>query len=214
MTAPDKDSKLADTPEKDIPQVNLKDPLWAGVLAWLVPGLGHFYQGRWAKAVLFSTCILALFATGIAFGSAPEDPRIGYARVVYIDTDSFQDRWAIVPQSGMGIAALPAFYQWYRARNNQLGDSTFMAPMKRHQANDIHYVLGAYFELGTVFTMIAGLLNILVVFDAVSGPVIIVDDTQAPAASETASAPAAAASETPAEEASASSTSTSTPPKG
>jgi hypothetical protein len=214
MTVPDKDSKLADAPATDIPQVKLKDPLWAGVLAWLVPGLGHFYQGRWAKAILFSTCILALFATGIAFGSAPEDPRIGYARVVYIDTNSVQDRWAIVPQAGIGLAALPAFYQWYRAKNDQLGDSTFMAPMKRHQANDIHYVLGAYFELGTVFTMIAGLLNILVIFDAVSGPVIIVDDSAGASATPTASAPEAPPSEAPTEETAESSTNAATPPKG
>jgi len=33
-----------------------------------------------------------------------------------------------------------------------------------------HYKYGAYFDLGTVFTMIAGLLNILVIWDAWGGP--------------------------------------------
>ena len=33
-----------------------------------------------------------------------------------------------------------------------------------------HYKLGSYFDLGTVFTMIAGLLNILAVWDAWGGP--------------------------------------------
>ena len=31
-----------------------------------------------------------------------------------------------------------------------------------------HY--GSYFDLGTVFTMVAGLLNVLVIFDAWGGP--------------------------------------------
>ena len=33
-----------------------------------------------------------------------------------------------------------------------------------------HYKYGAYFDLGTVFTMIAGLLNILAIWDAWGGP--------------------------------------------
>ena len=38
--------------------IQLKDPLVAGVLAWLIPGLGHFYQGRNAKGALFAICIM------------------------------------------------------------------------------------------------------------------------------------------------------------
>jgi hypothetical protein len=36
-----------------------------------------------------------------------------------------------------------------------------------------HYKFGAFFDLGTVFTMIAGLLNILAIWDAWGGPMII-----------------------------------------
>jgi hypothetical protein len=38
------------------------------------------------------------------------------------------------------------------------------------QLGQWHRSMGTYFDLGTVFTMIAGLLNILVVFDAWGGP--------------------------------------------
>ena len=38
-----------------------------------------------------------------------------------------------------------------------------------------------YFEFGTVYTMIAGLLNILAVYDACCGPVIAVDKEEEPA---------------------------------
>jgi hypothetical protein len=33
-----------------------------------------------------------------------------------------------------------------------------------------NYQLGSYFDLGTVFTMIAGLLNVLAIWDAWGGP--------------------------------------------
>jgi hypothetical protein len=36
-----------------------------------------------------------------------------------------------------------------------------------------NYELGEYFEIGTVFTVIAGLLNILAVYDAYGGPLVV-----------------------------------------
>ena len=36
-----------------------------------------------------------------------------------------------------------------------------------------NYEFGEYFEIGTVFTVIAGLLNILAIYDAYGGPLII-----------------------------------------
>ena len=46
-------------------EIDLKDPRLAAFLAWLVPGLGHFYQGRTAKGVLFFVCILGTFLYGL-----------------------------------------------------------------------------------------------------------------------------------------------------
>jgi hypothetical protein len=40
------------------------------------------------------------------------------------------------------------------------------------QLGQWHRSMGTYFDLGTVFTMIAGLLNILVIFDAWGGPAV------------------------------------------
>ena len=37
--------------------------------------------------------------------------------------------------------------------------------------DDWHRTYHGWFELGTVFTMIAGLLNVLAIFDAAAGPV-------------------------------------------
>jgi len=48
------------------------------------------------------------------------------------------------------------------------------APPTSIELDDLQNRLHHYFELGTVFTMIAGLLNILAIYDAWGGPVIIV----------------------------------------
>ena len=45
--------------------VDLKDRRLAALLAWLVPGLGHFYQGRIGKGVLYAVCILSLYIVGM-----------------------------------------------------------------------------------------------------------------------------------------------------
>lgn len=48
--------------------VDLKNPWLAAGLALLLPGLGHFYQGRTFKAAVYFICILGLFFTGQALG--------------------------------------------------------------------------------------------------------------------------------------------------
>ena len=41
-----------------------------------------------------------------------------------------------------------------------------------------NYDLGEYFDIGTVFTVIAGLLNVLVIFDAYGGPLVIAPEEE------------------------------------
>lgn len=50
------------------PAVPLKNPWLAGVLAFLMPGAGHLYQGRIFKAVLYFVCILSTFGFGVSIG--------------------------------------------------------------------------------------------------------------------------------------------------
>jgi uncharacterized protein DUF6677 len=44
-------------------------------------------------------------------------------------------------------------------------------PATPAELSDWYKTLNRYFELGTVYTMIAGLLNILAIYDAWGGPV-------------------------------------------
>jgi len=45
-----------------------KDPLLAGVLAWLVPGWGHYYLGLRTRAAIYAVCIIGMFVLGILLG--------------------------------------------------------------------------------------------------------------------------------------------------
>jgi hypothetical protein len=165
----------------------LKDPELSAFLAWLIPGLGHLYQGRTAKAALFFVCIIGTFVYGLYLGSS-NDPKIGWGRVVYYCWQEGNTRLPYLCQIGVGLPAMPALIQANRVANNKrVWWSGFMAPPRlspppgaedRNDANadqptphELHLTLHRYFELGTVYTMIAGLLNVLAIYDAWGGPV-------------------------------------------
>lgn len=48
--------------------IDLKNPWMAGVLAWLIPGAGHFYQQRHFKGALYLVCILGSYLFGLSLG--------------------------------------------------------------------------------------------------------------------------------------------------
>lgn len=196
--------------------VPLRDPFVAVILAWLIPGLGHWYQGRRAKAVIFFVCIMSSFYYGLYLGEG---------RVVYASWNASDRRLPLLCQAFVGIPTVPAFVQSRRfgfyndefslrsrtmvavkarlgnvlrdsdipgeaspeltrtldrlARNEGSFWNWFMVPpvVKQGEGGDIpdeldllHKNLNRYFELGTVYTMIAGLLNVLVIYDAWGGP--------------------------------------------
>ncbi len=166
------------------PSIQLKDPLIAGVLAWLIPGLGHFYQGRNAKGALFAICIMGTFIYGLYLGGSKET---GWGRSVYFQFDEKDWRLQWICQAGVGLPTVPmTLLQWKLRDQDREQDQTilngFMAPPKAPRPADsnepsqmssarINRLLSHYLELGMVYTMIAGLLNILAVYDACCGPV-------------------------------------------
>jgi hypothetical protein len=269
------------------PSVPLKDPIFSAVLAFLVPGLGHFYQRRIFKGALYAVCILGTFFTGM---------RIGHGQVVYFHWQNPENRtYAYLCQFWVGLPALPALAQaelrssrafdvnyvprqfqttiegtlvaeirersgkisgtielapqdssmphvWVGQLKGKLRTSSgpveiegevtpgsldpevapteqrrlvgtfegringefvrgrldgeiprsvwnaFEAPLRDVRVNDFageqtdldraHLLLGSRFELGVVFTMIAGLLNILAIYDALEGPAYEIEDEE------------------------------------
>ncbi|MEM1224720.1 MAG: DUF6677 family protein [Planctomycetota bacterium] len=166
--------------EIDGQQIDLQNRFLAALLAWLIPGAGHFYQGRRTKATLFLVSILSIWVLGFALGGG---------HVVYASWQPGDKRWHYLLQAGVGAAALPAIMQ-----NRQLNAATdprtgqtlptyepgwggFMAPPRRPvlegEPDEVaawYARRGSGYELGTWYTVIAGLLNLLVIYDAYGGP--------------------------------------------
>lgn len=167
--------------------IDLRDPWVAAFLAWLFPGLGHFYQGRVAKGILFSVTIMTIFIWGVVLGGSRE---LGWGRAVYFSMRPGDRRLPFFCQVWIGLPVFPAIIQAMRinAGKDPLWNY-FMAPPllgpERDDPQDLHppYTLDTihkrlhrYFDLGTVYTMIAGLLNILVIYDAWGGPVAMTEE--------------------------------------
>src|SRR3972149_4355029 len=165
-------------------EIDLKGPRLAAFLAWLIPGLGHFYQGRNAKGVLFLVCIMGTFLYGLY---------IGNGQVVYASTPSILTRWQYLFQLGVGLPAAPALVQRQRSLEGK-GPLSILGDMMRPPAmrgdfdsldRSKHLVKhpdegakrnhdsAAMFEMGQVYTIVAGLLNLLVICDAFGGPLVI-----------------------------------------
>ncbi len=93
-------------------RVDLRNPYLAAVLAFLLPGLGHFYQRRWFKGVVYSVCILTLFFWGMC---------LGRWQVVYYDWSPGHRTVGYLAQVFVGLPALPALIQakrWQPASDN------------------------------------------------------------------------------------------------
>ena len=203
-------SAAASSEPSTAPTIDLKNQWLAGVLAWLIPGAGHMYQGRIAKGVLFFVCIVGTFFNGLYLGGG---------HVVYASWRPNDKRLHYICQVGVGLPALPALVQaravqppwpkspWWdgfmappmlpgeivpreRAVEGQSHsvDGFRLAEQWRADARDAanlseRYVVNQfdeksaweedahqYFQIGELYTMLAGLLNLLVIFDAAFGP--------------------------------------------
>ncbi len=158
-----KAAALATNPPHD-EAIDLKDPIVAAILGWLIPGLGHLYQGRTPKGLLFMISILSTFFYGLF---------ISDGRAVYASWTEGDKRLPYLCQVCVGLPAMPALVQTYLVRQ---GKAPFLGgvmspPVDMAQLNEWYKTLHRYFELGTVYTMIAGLLNVLAIYDAWGGPV-------------------------------------------
>ncbi len=185
---------MADTTEPT--PVHLPNPKLAALLAWLFPGLGHLYQGRRRKGFLFMASIVSLFLAGMVIGKG----QVVYASTLPLAPvpPFLYDGWPFICQSGIGVVAIPGWIERsrYMANEGPLFISAFYPPPSserdaRERRVDLtstdesgeevrhpngpakrRYDLGFRFEVGMVYTVIAGLLNLLVVYDAHSGPML------------------------------------------
>lgn len=159
------------TPGPAAQELDLRNPVVAVVLAWLIPGAGHFYQGRRLKGWLYLICILGTYVTGLWMGGG---------HVVYASWTREDRRWQFALQAGVGLPVLPAIVQNRRVMANQ---PPLLAPVLAPPIQPVipgdkdelaawHYEYNWRYDVGTLYTIIAGLLNFMVMFDAASGPAV------------------------------------------
>jgi hypothetical protein len=121
----------------------------AGILAWIVPGLGHIFLGHRGRGLVFLVTITATFWTGVAIGGVR-------------GTVNPQERslW-FVAQLCTGINTAAAY-----------GLNVALTPVNTFQdkAAAPKYVPPYWMssEVGVHYTGVAGLLNLLVILDALA----------------------------------------------
>jgi len=116
----------------------------AGLLSWVVPGLGHLYLGHRTRGLILLVTITATFWTGVAIGS------------VHGTVDPKERRLWFFAQIGTGGNTVAA-YILNRAESAKL--------TAKKESPVVQSWVAA--EVGVHYTGVAGLLNILVIFDAV-----------------------------------------------
>lgn len=168
------------TPEPPLPPVKL-DPL-AALLSYLVPGLGQIYQGRAGKGLLFFGGLYLLFFYGMWMGQwknvwlpdATALPDVNVAgQPLGGPAKALKYRLEFLGQFWIGIAAWPAVHQYATfdpTKDKGKVFGTFQRAPDEKELNEIQRNGNKRWDLGWVYTVIAGVLNLLVIYDAFAGP--------------------------------------------
>jgi hypothetical protein len=157
-----------------------------GILSYLIPGLGQIYQGRVSKGLMFMVCLLSLFHVGEAMGNwqnvyvppVPDDnakPQQSISGRLYGILDKFVFRYRqYAGQFWIGMAAWPAIWQHNEGPMPSEQTSPFLHNYQKYPnetlVNTTLVNSDKTPDLGWIYTVIAGMLNILVIYDAFAGP--------------------------------------------
>jgi hypothetical protein len=137
------------------------------------------YLGRIGKGLLFLCCLYGLFFYGMALGE--------WKNVYLPDTALETNPWKLpgplanvynrlhyAGQFWIGIAAWPALWQYNQMPMPAEESSPFWHHFQKtppeRVLNEKQTEGDKTWDLGWVFTVIAGVLNILVIYDAFAGP--------------------------------------------
>jgi hypothetical protein len=180
--------------------IDLRNPALAAVLSWLVPGLGQLYQGRSFKGAVCMAGLVGTLVAGLWIGGGsvvyaswrPTDKRWAFlgqagigavaipavvqsARVSGAAGQPFGQAGWFAPPLVRGQKVSETYRQRIIDRDPDIGREdfqglTFMPRQPGDQLSLWHRRLGRFFDIGTLYTLLAGLLNVLVIYDAWAGP--------------------------------------------
>ncbi len=127
----------------------LRAPI-AAILAWLIPGLGHIFLGHRVRGVIFLVVITLTFWTGVAVGGVKcVDP---YKPV--------QQQSTAQQQRGRGRS------WWFFAQIMNGGYAVATHAVGARAAERASYLSWPSGDIASVYTGVAGLLNLLIILDA------------------------------------------------
>jgi hypothetical protein len=150
----------------DTPGALLRAPV-AVFLAWLIPGLGHVYLGHRTRGIILLVALTLTFWSGVAIGGAktvnPDRPPIGTS----------------APESPTGraqpgSAAVTRTKSWWffgqvLIGGYAVGGLTLSAFSSDYNTSGApRYLAWPSGDLANVYTGVAGLLNLLVILDAMA----------------------------------------------
>lgn len=130
----------------------------AGILAWILPGLGHWYLGHRGLALVFFFAITLPYLTGVAIGGIKNS------------INPYANRWLFLAEMGAGgyttaffimnqrMTDIPAHALADAARLNRFPDELVRKNISFYPENDV----------SQIYLAVAGLLNVLAVFDVLS----------------------------------------------
>ena len=144
-----------------------RNPLFALVLAWIVPGAGHVYLGRTRRGIIIFVTIAATFWAGVAIGGI-------------MTVDRQNQRWWFIAEMLTGVHGLVGQY-----RHKQLMSritEEFEPQIEQAQAVEGPIGRRAFIDeklaerqlalvapvdtVALAYAGVAGLLNIMCIFDA------------------------------------------------
>lgn len=116
-----------------------------GFLTWILPGLGHIYMGQRTRGLVLLVTITVTFWTGVAIGG------------VRATIDPHERKLWFVAQMCTAGNTLTGFalHKYLDSRDSSSSESTVAS----------HWSSA---EIGAHYTGVAGLLNLLIIFDALS----------------------------------------------
>lgn len=132
---------------------NVANSVLAMLLAWIIPGAGHIFLGRWVRGVIIFITIGATFWSGVALGGV-------------MTVDQRNAKWWFVAQMLTGVHGLTGFYnqkQVYQALPPVTSEADQDAVL---QEKGIALADNPTDAIARAYTGIAGMLNVLCILDA------------------------------------------------
>ena len=139
-------------------------PLLAMMLAWLIPGAGHFYLGRRVRGVILFLAVTLTFWAGMAMGG-----------VMTVDPKGENQYWFI----GEMMTGANGLIGWHRYNSTILDlerevdketkNKSLSRPeaMERVQAEKNLALVAPNENPARAFCGVAGMLNLMCIFDAI-----------------------------------------------